>query len=158
MPNTDKVHITVSLVRRLIDMQFPQWANLLIKPVEFGGWDNRTFHLGNHMLVRIPSAADYAAQVEKEQQWLPKLAPLLPLAIPAALAIGEPAEEYPWKWSINRWLPGDAATNAPIANLCDFASSLAQFLTRNGIPWKPRNLGASLMKYLPITNVRWAND
>jgi aminoglycoside phosphotransferase (APT) family kinase protein len=129
MSNTDKVQINVSLVRRLIDTQFPQLADLLIKPVEFSGWDNRTFHLGDHMLVRMPSAADYAAQVEKEQRLLPKLAPLLPLPVPEPLAIGEPAEEYPWKWSINRWLPGDAATNAPITNLCDFAANLAQFLT-----------------------------
>lgn len=129
MPNTNKVQIDVSLVRRLIDTQFPQWADQPIKPVEFSGWDNRTFHLGDHMLVRMPSAPDYAAQVEKEQRWLPKLAPLLPLPVPEPLAIGEPAEGYPWKWSINRWLPGDTATNAPIANLCDFAVSLAQFLT-----------------------------
>ena len=129
MSGTDKLQIDVSLVRRLIDTQFPQWAKLTIKPVEFSGWDNRTFHLGDHMLVRMPSAADYAEQVEKEQRWLPTLAPLLPLPVPEPLAIGEPAEEYPWKWSINRWLPGDAATNTPIANLCDFAYCLAQFLT-----------------------------
>jgi hypothetical protein len=30
------------------------------------------------MLVRMPSDADYAMQVKKEQQWLPKLAPLKP--------------------------------------------------------------------------------
>lgn len=129
MSNTDKLQINVSLVRRLIDAQFPQWADLAIKPVEFSGWDNRTFHLGDHMLVRMLSAADYAAQVEKEQRWLPILAPLLPLPVPEPLAIGEPADEYPWKWSINRWLYGDAPTNAPIANLSDFAASLAQFLT-----------------------------
>ena len=81
------------------------------------------------MLVRLPSAACYAAQVEKEQLWLPKLAPLLPLSIPAPLTVGEPGEEYPWKWSIYRWLPGESASHAPITNLCDFATSLAQFLT-----------------------------
>ncbi|WP_367363654.1 hypothetical protein [Wolbachia endosymbiont (group B) of Scrobipalpa ocellatella] len=39
------------------------------------------------MLVRMPSAAKYAMQVEKEQKWLPRLAPLLPLSIPKPLAI-----------------------------------------------------------------------
>ncbi|ABS78116.2 phosphotransferase [Coxiella burnetii] len=63
-------------------------------------WDNRIFRLGEHMLVRLPSAANYAAQVEKEHQWLPKLAPLLPLPIPTPIAIGEPTSYYPWKWSI----------------------------------------------------------
>lgn len=120
--------INDKLVRRLVATQFPQWGDLRIRPVTHQGWDNRTFHLGEHMLVRLPSAADYAAQVEKESRWLPKLAPLLPLPIPVPLAIGEPAEGYPWRWSINRWLPGDTATNASIADLSNFAKSLAQFI------------------------------
>lgn len=126
----DNVHITIdeTLVRRLVTTQFPQWKNLPVWPVALGGWDNKTFHLGEHRLVRMPSAADYALQVEKEQQWLPRLAPLLPLPIPEPLGLGEPSEGYPWKWSIYRYLPGEAAAKAPITNLNDFATSLAQFL------------------------------
>jgi aminoglycoside phosphotransferase (APT) family kinase protein len=120
--------IDAILVQRLIAKQFPHWKHLSVQPVANAGWDNRTFHLGEHMLVRMPSAEEYAAQVEKEQRWLPKLAPLLPLQIPVPLAMGEPAEGYPWKWSIYHWLEGDAATTAPIADLRDFAKSLAQFL------------------------------
>jgi aminoglycoside phosphotransferase (APT) family kinase protein len=80
------------------------------------------------MLIRMPSGADYAAAVEKEQTWLPKLEPLLPLPIPAPIAMGKPDKDYPWKWSINRWLPGEAALTAPIADLTEFATNLAQFL------------------------------
>ena len=126
--NNEQLIIDEALVRRLVAPQFPQWKDLPVRSVKNQGWDNRTFHLGEDMLVRMPSAEHYAAQVEKEQRWLPKLAPLLPLPIPAPLAIGKPAEGYPWKWSINRWLPGEAATSAPIADLRDFAKSLAQFL------------------------------
>lgn len=122
------VVIEKTFVRRLVAAQFPQWKDMLVWPVEPGGWDNRTFHLGEDMLVRMPSTEDYALQVEKEQRWLPKLAPLLPLPIPVPLAIGEPTQEYPWHWSIYRWLPGETAANAPIANLGDFATSLAEFL------------------------------
>lgn len=120
--------IDASLARRLVAAQFPQWKDLPLKPVASSGWDNRTFHLGQNMLVRMPSGSEYALQVEKEQLWLPKLAPLLPLPIPTPVAIGVPAEGYPWKWSIYRWLEGEAASTAPIADLCDFAKSLAQFL------------------------------
>lgn len=83
--------LDVSLVHRLISTQFPEWKDLPIKPVALSGWDNRTFHLGKHLLVRMPNAAEYAAQVEKEHRWLPKLAPLLPLSIPEPLAMGDPA-------------------------------------------------------------------
>ncbi|MBX9787201.1 MAG: hypothetical protein K2Y08_07685 [Alphaproteobacteria bacterium] len=36
-----KVLIDVPLVQRLISMQFPQWADLPIKPVAVGGWAYR---------------------------------------------------------------------------------------------------------------------
>jgi aminoglycoside phosphotransferase (APT) family kinase protein len=81
------------------------------------------------MLVRMPSAKQYAMKVEKEQKWLPRLAPLLPLPIPAPLAMGEPSDSYPWHWSIYRWIEGETAAIAPVTNMCDFATSLAHFLT-----------------------------
>lgn len=126
--NTEQLIINDTLAHRLVATQFPQWKNLPIRPVAHGGWDNRTFHLGQHMLVRIPSAAKYAAKVAKEQKWLPKLAPFLPLPIPEPLAMGKPGENYPWAWSIYRWIEGDTAASAPITDLSDFATSLAQFL------------------------------
>jgi len=133
MPDADlpapQVDITVALVRRLISAQFPQWAGLPIQPVKWDGWDNRTFHLGADMSVRLPSAQGYAAQVAKEQHWLPRLAPLLPLPIPVPLALGVPSAEYPWPWSVYRWLDGEPATIAPHTDLRQFATTLAQFLT-----------------------------
>ncbi|MCR5880441.1 aminoglycoside phosphotransferase family protein [Phenylobacterium sp. J367] len=93
-----------------------------------GGWDNRTFHLGERLSVRLPSHARYAAAVEKEQAWLPRLAPRLPLPIPAPVAMGRPGEGYPFPWSVCRWLPGEAADAAPPADLAGFAEDLAGFL------------------------------
>lgn len=124
-----EVLIDVPLVQQLISTQFPQWADLPIKPVAVGGWDNRTFHLGEQMLVRLPSAEQYAMKVEKEQLWLPRLAPLLPLSIPMPLAMGEPGEGYPWRWSVYRWIEGETAAIGRIADLSQFATSLAEFLS-----------------------------
>lgn len=128
MPNTNKIPIDVSLVRRLIATQFPQWADFPVKPVECSGWDNRTFQLGEHMTVRLPSAVEYSAQVEKEHCWLPKLAPFLPLPIPVPIAKGKPVEGYPWHWSIYRWIDGKTASLERIVDLRQFAAALAEFL------------------------------
>ena len=117
-----------ALVRRLVSTQFPQWARLSVTAVEFGGWDNRSFRLGNRMVARLPSAAEYASQVEKEHRWLSRLSPFLPVEIPTPLAIGEPADDYPWKWSIYRWIEGDTATPERIADRSEFARDLARFL------------------------------
>jgi aminoglycoside phosphotransferase (APT) family kinase protein len=90
-PVPQRITVTAAQVRRLIDEQFPQWASLPVQPVASGGWDNWTFRLGAGMVVRLPSAAEYALAVDKEHRWLPSLAPRLPLPIPVPLAKGEPA-------------------------------------------------------------------
>ncbi len=98
-------------------------------PVELDGWDNRTFRLGDQMSVRLPSGEGYAAQVDKEQRWLPALAPHLPLPIPQPLAQGRPTPAFPLPWSVYRWLDGEPATIDRIADLDRFARELAGFLT-----------------------------
>jgi aminoglycoside phosphotransferase (APT) family kinase protein len=128
MTNHDKIHIDVFLVQRLIAMQFPEWASLEIKPVELSGWDNKTFHLGERMTVRLPSHADYSSQVQTEQYWLPKLAPQLPLAIAMPIAMGKPGLGYPLYWSIYKWIEGNSASIERIKNLPQFAVALAEFL------------------------------
>jgi aminoglycoside phosphotransferase (APT) family kinase protein len=116
-------------VRRLIERQFPQWAGLPVQPVANGGWDNWTFHLGAGMLVRLPSASEYALAVGKEHRWLPVLAPQLPLPIPVPLAKGEPGAGFPYSWSIYPWLDGEPASADRIADPVRFAVDLAGFLT-----------------------------
>jgi aminoglycoside phosphotransferase (APT) family kinase protein len=120
--------IDAALANRLVAAQFPEWAGLPIVPVELPGWDNRTFRLGDTMTVRLPTAAGYVPSVEKERIWLPRLAPRLPLPIPVPLALGSPTGEYPWPWSIRRWIDGRPAGRDRIADLDTFALDLAGFL------------------------------
>lgn len=123
-----KFPISLALVEELVQAQFPSWAGLPIRPVKYSGWDNKTFHLGESMSIRLPSAAPYADQVKKEQEWLPRLAPHLPLPIPNPLAMGKPTISYPWHWSIYQWLEGGIARKNSIANMNIFATDLAHFL------------------------------
>lgn len=120
--------LSLPQMKRLIQEQFPQWAMLEIVPVAQSGWDNRTFRLGNELLIRMPSAQEYVNQVEKEQRWLPQLAPYLPLQIPPVVAKGEAGGEYPWPWSIYGWLEGEPASVATQLDLESIAYSLAIFL------------------------------
>lgn len=43
--------------------------------------------------------------------------------------MGVAADGYPWHWSIYRWLEGEDAAIERIADLSQFATTLAQFLT-----------------------------
>lgn len=124
----ERIEVAAAQVRRLVAEQFPRWTDLAVRPVANGGWDNRTFHLGTDMVVRMPSAAEYAQAVEKEHRWLPVLAPQLPLPIPVPLAQGVPTSEYPHPWSVYRWLDGVTAAPDRIADPVRFALDLAGFL------------------------------
>jgi aminoglycoside phosphotransferase (APT) family kinase protein len=120
--------IDVPLVRTLIAAQFPQWAGLPVRPVELSGWDNRTFRLGDELSVRLPSAAGYVPAVQKEQRWLPYLAPRLPLPIPVPVGQGVPDAGYPFPWSVYRWIEGTPVSSGRIADPVRFATDLAGFL------------------------------
>jgi aminoglycoside phosphotransferase (APT) family kinase protein len=124
-----RLDVTAALVSRLVRTQFPRWAQLPVTPVANGGWDNWTFHLGPAMSVRVPSAADYALAVEKEQRWLPVLARHLPLPVSTPIALGEPGEGYPFPWSVYSWLDGEPASADRIADPVRFAVELAGFLS-----------------------------
>lgn len=124
----DTLHIDTHLVQQLMSSQFPQWSHLPITPVKQQGWDNRTFHLGENMLVRLPSAAEYADKVKKEQQCLPQLAPHLPLPIPSPTAMGNPTKDYPFHWSIYQWIDGETASQENVLDMNQFAIDLAKFL------------------------------
>jgi aminoglycoside phosphotransferase (APT) family kinase protein len=125
----DRIVISTQQVRVLIASQFPQWGHLDVRPVELSGWDNRSLRLGDDMLVRLPSAERYVAQVEKEHRWLPVLAPFLPLPIPAPLALGEPGQDYPFPWSVYGWLDGEPlAQHLDRIDLATIAFDVAAFL------------------------------
>jgi len=126
--HADEVDIDAALVGRLVAAQFPQWADLPIEPVSDWGTDNALYRIGDDMVVRAPRVRRATVALEKELEWLPRLAPLLPLAIPVPLAVGEPAEGYPFAWSIYTLLGGEMATVERIADPAQAATDLAQFI------------------------------
>ncbi len=125
--HADEIDTDVDLVRRLLAGQFPQWAELAIDPVVSYGTDHDIYRLGDHLAARLPRIGWATEQAAKEAEWLPKLAPHLPLAVPVQLAMGHPAEGYPFEWSVYKWLPGENA-NGTIDDLDQAAVDLAAFV------------------------------
>ena len=89
--NNKSIMPTLDLACKLIEEQFPEYANLPITDVEKQGHDNRTYRLGDHMLIRMPTAAHYALKVPKEQELLPQLAKRFSVSIPAPIKMGRPS-------------------------------------------------------------------
>ncbi|MER5177632.1 aminoglycoside phosphotransferase family protein [Streptomyces sp. NPDC002896] len=121
--------IGAALVRRLVDTQFPQWAQLPLELLDPAGSDHVIYRLGEELSVRLPRHAGAIAQARKESEWLPRLAPHLPLAVPVPVGVGEPDFGYPWQWAVSRWLDGEVATVEALAESTEAAVELAGFLT-----------------------------
>ena len=126
--HVNEVDIDVLLVKQLLGTQFPKWAKLPITPVQSAGTDNAIYRLGTDMCLRLPRRPESANDIDKELRWLPQLAPLLPLAIPAPLGKGGPNENYPFSWAIYHWLEGENAAGEHIIDFDKAATDLAQFL------------------------------
>ncbi|MCE7008177.1 aminoglycoside phosphotransferase family protein [Kibdelosporangium philippinense] len=121
--------IDAALARRLVDTQFPQWANLPLLQHTQAGSDHVIYRLGDELSVRLPRHSDAIKQAKKEAEWLPQLAPHLPLAIPTLVEVGEADFGYPWPWAVSRWLDGEVATVDALSNSHEAAAALAEFLT-----------------------------
>jgi len=138
--HNDEVDIDEVLVRRLLGAQMPQWAALPLHLVDPAGTDNVMIRLGGTLVVRLPRTASAAAGVDKEQRLVPRLAPLLPVAVPAPAGFGVPDAGYPWHWSVSPWLAGLPAT--PGAADGRLAVQLAEFVTAlrtiDTFGWPPR--------------------
>jgi aminoglycoside phosphotransferase (APT) family kinase protein len=110
--HADEVPIDEDLVRRLVDEQFPEWSDLPLERVEPSGTDNAIFRLGDELAVRLPRREGSTYPGDKEHDWLPRLASALSVEISLPVARGRPGPDYPWHWSIVRWLEGETPLGA----------------------------------------------
>ena len=140
-----QVPTSVDLVRRLVAARFPRWAALPVRPVEESGTDHALYRLGEDLCVRLPIVEWAVDQAESDARWLPVMAPRLPLDVPVPVAVAEPAEGFPWPWSVVPWVAGRAADperldlGAAACDLAAFVRALHDLPTTDG----PRKTGTS---------------
>ncbi|MFG3229228.1 aminoglycoside phosphotransferase family protein [Kitasatospora sp. NPDC048194] len=110
--HANELRIDRALVRRMVAERFPHWAALRVD-----------------LVVRIPRIPEAAEDIEKEHTWLGRLAPELPVAVPAPVGLGAPVDGCPWPWSVLRWLDGTnpaagTGSGALAADLASFVTAL----------------------------------
>ncbi|MFI2612989.1 aminoglycoside phosphotransferase family protein [Kitasatospora sp. NPDC018619] len=125
----DELDIDVPLVRRMVAEHFPRWAGLPVEPVEPTGTSNAMYRLGTELVVRVPRIPGAVEEIAKEDLWLRRLAPRLPVPVPVPLAVGGPVDGCPWPWSVLRWLDGTTPVPGRIAEPGLLARDLAGFVT-----------------------------
>ena len=127
MPTADVV-VDAALVRRLLAEQHPGPRDAPARATRSSVWDNVMYRLGPELVVRLPRRLMSAPLIEHEQRWLPELAPVLPLPIPAPIHVGRPGAGYPWSWSVCSWLPGEPAATSPPRDVHAAAAALGAFI------------------------------
>lgn len=128
MPEAE-VAVDAALAEALVAAQHPDLAAPIRAVAE--GWDNAVFRLGDDLAVRLPRRLLGARLVAGEVEWLPRLAPRVPVEVPSAVRRGEPDEAlgYPFPWAVVRWVHGESALG-PVAGLdpAGVVDVLASFL------------------------------
>jgi aminoglycoside phosphotransferase (APT) family kinase protein len=124
----DEVEVDDALVARLLRTQFPQLAGLVLTRVEAWGTDHAIFRLGEDLSVRLPKIGWASKQGEKETRWLPRLAAHLPVEVPVPVAMGEPADGYPFAWYVAPWLEGENPQLDGSLDLHQLTADLAAFV------------------------------
>ncbi len=104
--HSNEMPISLPLVRRLVDAQFPQWANEPLRPLAATGSTNLNFRLGEDKLVRLPRQPGGGEAIAREAAWTPHIAEHLSQKVPRFLGLGVPQHGYPEPWAITRWLYG----------------------------------------------------
>jgi len=131
--HANEFHIDETLVHKLIQGEFPHWTGLPLYRVPSAGTDNALYRLGDEMVVRLPRIDWAVGDIDKECEWLPKIATFLPTAIPKPIAKGNPTQDYPWTWGIYSWLEG---TNPKVGHLSDSATLTKDLINFIKALWK----------------------
>jgi aminoglycoside phosphotransferase (APT) family kinase protein len=125
--------VSDTAVQRLVREQRPDLGDRLLVRVA-NGWDNATFRLGDGLAVRLPRRAEAVPLILHEQRYLPDIARRSPVAVPVPVHAGQPTSDFPWLWSIVRWVPGAAAADVGPADRGRAAEGLADFLLALHVP------------------------
>ena len=133
--------VTARQALRLIAAQMPDLAALPLRRVGQSGTDNVLFRLGKSLVARFPRLPHAEAEIDLQAHWLPSLAPL-PLAVPTASEFGLPGQNYPFRWTVLHWLPGQPADTAAL-DQPRAAAALARFLKSLHSRPQPHNAPAT---------------
>ena len=103
--------LTAATIALLIQAQFPQLAPVCLRQFS-SGWDNQAWLVNDAWVFRFPHRQFAADLVAREAQFLPLLAPRLPLRISVPDFVGQPSADYPWVWAGYPLLAGETADRA----------------------------------------------
>lgn len=128
----DQLVVDVDMVRGLVDDQFPQWSDLVVRAVPTAATVNAIFRLGDSLAARFPlrdaDPAEVSIWLKREAAAAAEFAAVSPVPSPEPVAVGAPGRGYRLPWSVQTWLPGRDAVDDDPAGSQPFADQLAELI------------------------------
>jgi aminoglycoside phosphotransferase (APT) family kinase protein len=127
----DQLTVSLETVRKLVDVQFPEWRGLPVEEFASQGTVNALFRIGERLAARFPlspGGVESTRRLESEARAAHELLGRTRFRTPEPVALGEPGEGYPLPWSLQTWLPGTVATDEDPGGSDAFAHDLAEFI------------------------------
>ena len=121
-----EIVVDEELARRLIGSQFPELQLRSLRHLA-EGWDNTVWVANGELAFRFPRRAIAVPLIERELEFLPLLAPLLPLPIPVPTHVGRAGAEFPWPFFGAQLIPGREVADAEV-NPVKLGAQLGAFL------------------------------
>jgi aminoglycoside phosphotransferase (APT) family kinase protein len=117
------------LAARLVREQFAPLPERTLSQLG-AGWDYVVHLVDDRWVFRFPRRAAVVPGTEREIAALGRLAPLLPVLVPAPTHVGRPTDAFPWPFYGARLLPGVEASDARLSagDRVRFARPLARAL------------------------------
>jgi aminoglycoside phosphotransferase (APT) family kinase protein len=127
---TAELVVDEELATRLL-ARFPELELESIRPFA-EGWDYTILLIDERWAFRFPRREIVVPGTRREIAVLPKLAPLLPIPVPAPVFVGEPSDDFPWPFFGSELLPGRELGEAALADTdrVEIGRALARFLRR----------------------------
>jgi aminoglycoside phosphotransferase (APT) family kinase protein len=127
---TPELVVDEGLARRLLT-QFPELVLESVRPFA-EGWDYTILLVNERWTFRFPRREIAVPGVRREIAVLPELAPLLPIAVPAPVFLGDPSDGFPWPFFGSELLPGRELGEAALDDRqrVEIGRSLGRFLRR----------------------------
>jgi len=126
---TPEIVVDAERARAMIAARFPELRAERVERLG-QGWDNAAYLVDGSAVFRFPQRGIAAPLIATEIAVLPMLAAALPVAIPAPRWVGEPDEDYPWRFAgypLLHGTPVDVARPDDAA-LAALAGPLGRFL------------------------------
>ncbi len=130
MPQWDaEIVVDAPLAAALVAEQFPELADEPV--IALGaGWDYTAYRVGPRWVFRFPRREVVLPGMAREIATLPRIAALLPVAVPAARFVGSGGEAFPWPFFGAPFVPGLEPADAGLDDeaRAGLARPLARFL------------------------------